>query len=262
MTLREYLKSIADKIRYHLSMSEGEKINAQAFTSYIDNIAETKWESGNMSGYDEGYHTGYSGGYNEGYNEGEAGGIEKGKQAEYDAFWDTYQRNGNGFSYYYTFCGPGWKDSIYNPKYPIRVLYNANYMYFNSAITNTKVSIDICELTGNNTYMFGNSKIETIPLLIVNENTAYSSTMFESCSALENLTVSGVIASKGFNLKWSTLLTRDSIVSVIDALSTTTSGLTVTFSATAVNNAFDGGSEGSEWLNLIATKPNWTISLV
>lgn len=63
-------------------------------------------------------------------------------------------------------------------------------------------------------------------------------------------------------------LSKPSITSIINCLSTTTSGLTVTLSKTAVNNAFEtsegvaDGSTSQEWLNLVATKTNWTISLV
>ena len=51
------------------------------------------------------------------------------------------------------------------------------------------------------------------------------------------------------------------------ALSTTTTGLTVTFSKTAVDKAFEtaeGANDGStspEWLALVATRPNWGIGL-
>lgn len=184
--------------------------------------------------------------------------YDAGKQAEYDAFWDTYQRNGIGLSYLYMFSGGGWRDAIYNPKYPIKILYNCNYMYFNSNITNTKVSIDISGLTSNLMYMFASSKIETIPLLIVDEATAYGNTIFNACASLINLTIQGTIAKKGLDLQWSTNLSRASIISVINALSTTTSGLSVTFSKTAKEAAFTD----DEWAVLIATKPNWAINLV
>ena len=68
------------------------------------------------------------------------------------------------------------------------------------------------------------------------------------------------------NMQWSPL-SKDSIISIINALSTATSDLPITLSITAVNNAFEtspGAADGStseEWTALIATKPNWTISL-
>ena len=76
------------------------------------------------------------------------------------------------------------------------------------------------------------------------------------------------ITKNGFDVQWSTELSKESIISIINALSDTTTALTVTLSKTAVNNAFEtakGNADGStseEWAALIATKQNWTISLV
>lgn len=62
-------------------------------------------------------------------------------------------------------------------------------------------------------------------------------------------------------------LNKHTITNVINHLSDTTSELTASFSRTAVNNAFEtaegkkDGSTSAEWLALVATKPNWTISL-
>ena len=65
-----------------------------------------------------------------------------------------------------------------------------------------------------------------------------------------------------------TLLDKESLTSIINCLSDSTSGLTVTLSLTAVNKAFeitngaDNGSNSTEWLNLVNTRSNWTISLI
>jgi hypothetical protein len=67
-----------------------------------------------------------------------------------------------------------------------------------------------------------------------------------------------VIGQKNFNVHWSPKLSKASIESIINALSSTTSGLTVTISKTAKEAVFTT----EEWATLIATKPNWTISLV
>lgn len=89
---------------------------------------------------------------------------------------------------------------------------------------------------------------------------------FYSCSALEHMIVEGVIGKSNFNVQWSTKLDKESIVSIVNALSPTTSGLTVTLSKTAVNNAFGINlddvttyPEGSEWYELRNSKSNWTI---
>lgn len=60
------------------------------------------------------------------------------------------------------------------------------------------------------------------------------------------------------NVSGSRALTNESIQSIIGGLSSTASGKTLTLSKTAKENAFTD----DEWATLIATKPNWTISLV
>lgn len=196
-------------------------------------------------------------------------GVTEGKQAERDAFWDAYQSNGKADGYLYAFAGTQWTDDIYNPKYPIKPKWNIMGMYFYSQITDTKVDIDISNMSANCSRAFEYAQqMKTIRKFIVgNDSTVASwSSMFTDCQALENIVIEGTILGGNhntlFDIHWSTKLSHDSIVSIINALSPNASGKTASFSATAVGNAFEGGSEGAEWKALIATKPNWTISLV
>lgn len=78
-----------------------------------------------------------------------------------------------------------------------------------------------------------------------------------------------VIACNGLNTQWATALSKESIVSIFNALSPTTSGLSVTFSKNAVNNAFginvDDAStypQGSEYHTLRHSKDNWDVKYV
>ena len=81
------------------------------------------------------------------------------------------------------------------------------------------------------------------------------------------MNVEGVIGQNGFDVHWSTNLKTASIVSIVEALSDSTSGLSVTLSQTAVNNmVFPFTSERTgitygSWSELEGTKTNWTISL-
>lgn len=81
------------------------------------------------------------------------------------------------------------------------------------------------------------------------------------------LTEDSIIDSNGWDLQTGKKLSRQSIESFINVLSTATSGLTITFSLEAVNKAYEtstganDGSTSTEWLALVATKPNWTIAL-
>jgi hypothetical protein len=91
--------------------------------------------------------------------------------------------------------------------------------------------------------------------------------VFNYCPELEELNISGVIKCNGFDVHWSPKLNKASIESIINALSATESGLTVTFSKTAVNNAFeididDESTWTFEWLALRGTKSNWTFNYV
>jgi hypothetical protein len=80
--------------------------------------------------------------------------------------------------------------------------------------------------------------------------------------------VEGVIGCDYFDVSPAKSLDKESITSIIDALSPATSGLTVTLSEAAVQKAFEtspGAADGVdtvEWVELYDTKPNWTIALV
>lgn len=183
----------------------------------------------------------------------------EGRQAEYDAFWDVFQNNGNPTNYYYKFSYAGWTDENFNPKYPIVCAAGTTagmaLFYANNVITDTKVPIVV---QGSSVQaMFTNAvALTTIRKLTVHKNVTFQHT-FTLCNALENITFEGVIGTE-ISLPNSPKLSKASMESVFAALSDTTSGLTVTLSQTAKQNAFTD----EEWAVLIATKPNWTISLV
>ena len=179
----------------------------------------------------------------------------------YDEFWDNFQENGKKIHYAYAFSFAGWNDNIYNPKYPI-IVNNvngiANMFFWNRGITDTKVHISN---TGTMIAAFANSFIERIPSLEVNGVTDYSSA-FLNCDRLKVLNLSGVIDINGFDIHWSTGLTADSLYSIIQALSTTTTGLTITLPTTAQANYNANPPEGAPatWAELVAARSNWTIA--
>lgn len=181
--------------------------------------------------------------------------FEEGKVAEYDAFWKEYYKTA---SWAYAFYGLMWNDKNYNPPEPIKPASgtSAAAMYQTSTITDTKVPLDLSGVSNINYIFYNARQLKTIQDITF-PTSGTASGAFSQCSALENITVSGSIRiSLAFNS--CTNLKKASIESIINALSDTTSGLTVTFSETAVNNAFTA----EEWEALEATKTNWTISLV
>ena len=208
-------------------------------------------------GFYDGYHNGLENGLEEGYNNGYTKGEIDGRQAEYDEFWDSFQRNGTRPNYYYAFYY--WRDEVYNPKYSI-VPTSASATYQNSEIVDTKVDIDLRNCTNAVGQFFNNSvKLQTVKKLIVAENTSYSG-WFTGCSKLVNLTIEGVIGNS-INISPSPL-TAESAISVINALkdySGTSNEFTktVTFSSTTKANLNALGNtapEGVTWLEYVYSK--------
>lgn len=185
-------------------------------------------------------------------------GTDTGGMSFYDILWDNLQQEGTRAQYTNAFAYTGWNDKIYNPKYPITPR-NSNgiggMFFWNQQITDTKVSITAL---GNASQAFANAaNIKRIPKLIFNGCTNIKN-MFLNCPKLEELNCEGELDITGLDLKDSPKLNKASIESIISVLSTTTTGLSITLSQTAVNNAFTT----DEWNALIATRTNWTISLV
>lgn len=181
-----------------------------------------------------------------------------GMQTEYDRFWDRLQNNGelleDGSN---LFSGAYWDDEIYNPKYTIKTNSFTNAFRI-SNITDTKVTIDFS--TGTGTYVFYLAKkLKRVPKIIVNKDIVFTG-WFEYCSALEEIRFEGTIG-KTIAFSQSTKLSKASILNIFSVLSGTVTGQTLTLPTTAVTNAF-GSTTATEWTNLVATKTNWTISLV
>ncbi len=272
---QEKFKAIADKIRNHLG---GEELIApNDFADKIDVIVEQKYSTGKQAG------------------------IEQGKQAQYDEFWDAYLR---GFTSNYNnakqaFGSHGWNDITFKPPIGARItIANAERFFRECRITNLKgileerdVVFDFskCQYFSDFAYystitafpvfnvssatsiagiFCGCSKLVTIEKLILNGNgtTTASDSTFSGCAALENIRFEGVI---GNNINFKACpLTKASITNIVEHLSDTSTGKTLTLKNTAVENAFEtseGAADGStsdEWTTLLGAKTNWTISLV
>ena len=85
---------------------------------------------------------------------------------------------------------------------------------------------------------------------------SFANRTFLNCTALKEFRIVGTIGLS-VDFQYSPL-SKASIESIMDALSDTTTGTSVTFSKIAVNVAFTT----DEWNALVATKPNWTVTLV
>lgn len=223
--------------------------------------------------------------------------FEAGRLAEYNDFWDAYQQNGNKTSYTYAFAKEGWNNGTFKPKHPIIAVGDASYMFDNCGLVDfdfveNGIEMDLSSATSltyifreckgikrlgvidcngckNLNRLFYGCRVVTIDKFIVNENITYSNT-FDYASALENITIEGVI---GNSISFSDCkdLTKKSIINIIACLDTTEgrSATSITLSKTAVDNAFEGASNddgfgNDEFNNICATARtnNWTISLI
>ena len=116
------------------------------------------------------------------------------------------------------------------------------------------------------TQTFQFAEARKISKLIFYEKNVISTPLTFSMDYLTEVTFEGTIASS-ISFAWSPL-NRASILSCFSVLSDTATGKTATFKQTAVDTAFEtsqGAADGStspEWLALVDTKSNWTISLV
>lgn len=218
--------------------------------------------------------------------------YDKGKQSQYDEFWDNFQDYGNREYYQYAFYNPYidkyWNSMNLKPKYDIVCGANCTSMFYYCGCEYLKkgfdgaeeLNIDTSQVTTAQT-MFYNTRLKKIPKLdfskvtsmancfrlngyleelslIFSENTIFHNEAFTGCSRLSDLTIEGKIANDNFNVQWSTSLNKKSIISIIGALSLDTTSMSVTLSRIAVNNAFDE----YEWEALLVARPNWTVSLM
>lgn len=216
--------------------------------------------------------------------------FKAGKNKEWNEFWDSFQENGNRVNYGYAFSN--WKRKIFKPKYDI-ITNRCQYMFNNTfasdtgddrnlkkALEDAGVILDTSQ-SNNFQYMFWYAWVSDIPtidtrsantinyifnyatrlekvekLILKDDGSQASTGAFESCSSLKDIIIEGKIG-QNFDIKNSPL-TKDSITSIVNALSSSASGKTVSFSKTAKEKAFTT----DEWDALINTKPNWTFSLV
>lgn len=210
--------------------------------------------------------------------------FNAGQNAEYDRFWDSYQQNGTLRYYTHAFSGFGWRDETFKPKYDIKPVGNASGMFRQMRVTDLgealgSVSLDLSGVTvastlfgycefltkvpkinlsamTNSQYLFQScSKLETIEELTISETVTFVNSSFNGCTALTRLIMAGTLATNGLDLHWSTLLDRESLLSVLNVLQDKTSvGGTWTVTLGSENLAKLTDAEKA-----IATQKGWTL---
>ena len=227
--------------------------------------------------------------------------YEAGKETQHTEFWNGVENSVKAKGYAYLFAGKGWNDTTFKPTFDIAPTGSANNLFYASNISNIKQSlkdcgikldlsratsattafnvtattalpeIDLRNCTAHNSVFAWSGSLQSIDKVYFAEGVAVTS-CFQDCGNLTHVMFGGTFASTGLDLQWSTRLDDESIVSIIDALSLETSGLSITLSKQAVNKAFGididdestymPGSAGEEFYFKICTKDNWTINYI
>ena len=181
--------------------------------------------------------------------------FNAGKKAEYDRFWDICQDYGNRRHYTGAFGYQTWTDETFQPKYPIINDFEATQM-FGYATLITKINVPIVQNAANGTYMFRNcSNLVTILSLDIS-NVTNTSNAFVQCRNLVDINFVGTI-NADISFQWSTNLSHDSLMSIINALgdfSGDTSGTTHTLTIGSGNVAKLTADE-----LLIAENKGWDV---
>ena len=216
--------------------------------------------------------------------------YDAGKQKAYDDFWNALQYSGNRTAYNYAFIQGGWTTETLKPKYIVKPT-QANYMFFantvpldltdpiydfskcihyNNWVTYASVvkipKIDVSISTAGANGLFNRaSKLETVVEMALPSTAmtyAYpTANTFNNCTALKNITVTGVIANTGFDLHWSTGLTIESLISILTALSKDSSiaaGKSITLPTTAQAKINADTTAKAQYDSAIAA--GWTIA--
>lgn len=181
--------------------------------------------------------------------------------------WDTSKTIKRADLMFYEALNIG--ESLYTDKLDLSTALTAREMFKNSGVTKLK-KIDVRNTTsgfnGMANMFFGCTNLEIIDEFYPSTQTSLTGA-FAGCVALVKCIFMSEIAVGSLYIGRSSLLNKESIVSALNQLSSTATGLSITLSLDAVNKAFEtsvganDGSTSAEWLALVGTKTNWSIIL-
>lgn len=164
--------------------------------------------------------------------------YEKGKQAQHNEFWDTYQKNPNQLdpppktNYKYMFGGEGWNSETFKPKYDM-IGSSFERTFHSAAIEEIDVAIDmsgIASLTGCNQSFYNATLLRKIARFIPPPYAISNS--FTNCGALEEMTIAGEITND-LSFADSPKLNTSTLDSIVNNLGYVTVKTTLTLHTTA-----------------------------
>lgn len=187
--------------------------------------------------------------------------YDAGKKAQYDEFWDSYMKTMlGGGSAQNLFSGSGWNGDNFYPKYSMEPLSTATAMFSYFSWDNSTPYLDLaqrledCGVTLDTSkatvvaLMFAYAYVTHIPKVSVigttsldrvfrgtkavtidelelkDDGTNTFNNIFQNCTALENIVITGTIGQNGFSVSDCTKLTKDSILGKVATAEQITSG--------------------------------------
>lgn len=222
--------------------------------------------------------------------------FDAGKYQAWSDYQDNYQQNGTRTAYPYAYAYAN--DEVFKPKYNLICsgYYGAQGVFAYSTITDvakilndrgilidtsgaqifsdfcrssktiSSPPLDLTSATNVSLAFYDATNLRDVTLLNIHADLKFDRT-FGYSPKIENVVVTGTIG-QDIDFQYATYLSKASITNIIEHLSTTSSGKTLTLSKKAVNTAFAtsyGGADGStseEWIALVNSRTNWTISLI
>ena len=207
-------------------------------------------------------------------------GTDFGGKSQYDEFWDCLLNSGKRTDLEKVFRGADFSKTLrgFDPPYTIKPRYAGSMFAESSGITRiTKGQIDFSNcasgsycfykcsdlieieeihLPNNNTYMFSDSLVlEKIGKLIIPESTTTISSPFFNDKKLTHIAIEGKIPQT-ISFQWCSLLTHDSLTSIINALlNIKDTGTTATLTLHA-----DAKAKLSDSDRATITQKGWTLA--
>lgn len=222
--------------------------------------------------------------------------FEAGEKSQHSAFWDDFQNNGKRTYYDEAYYGDGWTINNFEPIHDMAPVsaygmfsYNRMVCELDTLLNELNVQLDFSKcknmpsvfyttdflqvgkvdtasLNTSSWNMFARSfRLHTIKELVLYPDTEKYinfSNAFSGTTALVNIKITGTgRITQNINLGDCVSLSEISIINFINYLSDEVTGKTITFSRSAVIDAF-GSLSDTSWKYLVNKKPNWLIALV
>jgi len=241
VTDTKYYDEIARKIQFCAGSYSRSSYKPSELAEGVLTVSSYQYEDGHYYGYIEGEEIGWNDGYGVGYGEGEAQGLVdgnvQGREAQYDEFWDNYQKNGEKGYYVRAFQGSRWTDITFNPKYDILASNLQACFHSNSQITRIPVLVDVSTSSNMSQAFYGCSALTQLRLK-VSEDTPFASNTFQACYALTDLSLEGTVG-QSLDLSDCSQLSETTLANIVDNLATVSVATTLTLHAAAKKKLTD-----------------------